>query len=447
MEIQRENIDKLTAVVKIKLTPEDYKPKYDAQIRDAAKKMTVPGFRKGMVPSGHVRKLHGKSILVDEVNRLLSDSLNNYIKENNLDILGQPLPKADNKNEITWEVGQEFNFDYELGLAPTIDVTPSEKDKIQKYKIEVDPETFADRLKNMRRAYGKFSEVDEVQDENIIVAEVMQLNEEGSLIEGGVAQTANLRMDLVEDKKIKKALLGKKKGDSLNVNLFDALGKSDSKLAGLLKVSPSEAVALKGEFLLKVEKINKVEESEINQEFFDKVFGEGNVKTEEEFNTKLKEDLMGMFSQHAEQKFAQELQDFYLKKVKIELPKDFLKRWLRAINEDKISDQEIEEGFEDFSKKLTWSLIEENIAKQAGIEIDYDEIMEFTKSRIAEQFAMYGQQLDETQANEYAVNYLQDRDRYTKSVEEIRNMKVMSHLNGVVTVKEKAIGYKDFTKL
>ena len=447
MEIQRENIDKLTAVVKIKLTPEDYKPKFDAQIKDAAKKMSVPGFRKGMVPSGHVRKLHGKSILVDEINRLLSDSLNNYIKENNLDILGQPLPKVDKSKEITWEVGQEFNFDYELGLAPAIDVTPSEKDKIQKYKIEVDDETFADRLKNMRRAYGKFSEVEAVEDENILVAEVMQLNDEGSIIEGGVAQTTNLRMDLVEDKKIKKALLGKKKGDSLNVNLFNALGKSEGKLAGLLKMSAPEVAGLKGEFLLKIDKINKVEESEINQEFFDKVFGEGNVKTEEEFNEKLKADLMGMFSQHAEQKFAQELMDFYLKKVKVELPKDFLKRWLRAINEDKISDQEIEDGFEDFSKKLTWSLIEEHIAKQAGIEINYDEIMDFTKSRIAEQFSMYGQQLDEQQANEYAVNYLQDRDRYTKSVEEIRNMKVMNHLNGVVTVKEKAIGYKDFTNL
>lgn len=220
MNITKENIDSLNAVVKIKLAPADYKEQVDKAIKEQSKKVRMPGFRPGMVPTSHVKKLYGRSILVDEINKMLSDTLNQYITEQNINVLGQPLPKADENFNAKWDFNDEFEFAFEMGIAPEIKNTFSAKDKIVHYKVILDEETLQSRLKNIRKSYGKMSNPEVSEADDVIYAELVQLSPDGSIFEGGISNTTSVRMDLVEDEKIRKSLIGLKKDDTLVYNAF-----------------------------------------------------------------------------------------------------------------------------------------------------------------------------------------------------------------------------------
>ncbi len=436
MNISQEKIDNLNTVVTINIKPEDYQPRVEKAIKDHAKKAKIPGFRPGMVPPSHIKKMYGKSILVDEVNNLLSDSLNNYLEEQQMQVLGQPLPKVDDK-EYAWDFSDDFVFNYEVGLAPAFDIDFSSKDKVTQYVIKAEKATLDERVKNLRRAYGKMTNPDVSAEGDVLYAELVQLSPDGSVFEDGITGTTSVRLDDVKDAKVQKSLIGLKKGDEVVVDIqkiVDAITTKDK----------SQFEEAKSNFRLSVKNVNRLEESELNQEFFDKLFGEGKVTSEEAFLEEITKEVEGMFGQDADRKLQNDLYKLAIEKAKFELPDDFLKRWLKATNE-KLSEEELTGGYDDFAKNLKWTLIENKIITDNKIEIKYEDVFALAKQRLDAQFRMYSPQpLSEEQLGQYTVQFLQNKEQANKIFEEVKALKVLDYLKSVVTLDQKEISDKKF---
>jgi trigger factor len=447
MNISQEKIDSLNAVVTINIKPEDYQSRVEKAIKDQAKKAKIPGFRPGMVPPAHIKKMYGKSILVDEVNNLLSDTLNNYINEQQLEVLGQPLPKMDDSKQYNWDFADDFEFNYEVGLAPAFEVDFSSKDKVTQYVIKADKETLEARIKNIRKSYGKMTNPDVSADGDVLYAELVQLSPDGSVFDGGVTNTTSIRLDQVQDEKIKKSLIGLKKGDEVTLDIQKAYNNDATRIAAILKVDDETAAELRSNFRLTVKNVNRLEESDLNQEFFDKLFDEGTVTTEEEFRNKITEEVEAMFAQDSERKLQNDLYKLAIDKATFQLPDEFLKRWLKVTNE-KLTEEELTGGYEDFAKNLKWTLLENKIIKDNKIEIKYEEVFAAAKQRLEAQFRMYSPQpLSEEQLGQYTVQYLQNRDEANKIFEEVKAIKALDYLKSVVTLENKEVDAKDFSSV
>lgn len=447
MNISQEKIDNLNAVVKININPEDYQPRVEKAIKEQAKKAKIPGFRPGMVPPSHIKRMYGKSILVDEINNLLSDTLNKYLEDEKLEVLGQPLPKRDDDREYNWDFADNFEFNYEIGLAPEFDVDFSSKDKLTNYVIKADEETLAARIKNIRRSYGKMTNPDVSADDDVLYSELVQLSPDGSVFEGGISNTASVRLDQVKDENIKASLIGLKKGDELTLDVQKAFDNDAAKVAGLLKIDEETAAELKSNFRLTVKNVNRLEESDLNQEFFDKLFGEGEVTTGEGFRERITGEIETMMQQDSERKLQGDIYKYGLSKVNFALPDEFLKRWLQITNE-KLTDEELAAGYDDFAQNLKWTLVENKIIKDNNLEIKYEEVFQLAKARLEQQFRMYSPQgLSDEQLGQYTVQYLQNKENANKIFEDVKALKVFDYIKSVVTLDPKEITYTDFSKL
>lgn len=446
MNITQEKINDLSAVVTVKITPDDYQEKVNKAIKDQAKKIKLPGYRPGMVPVAHVKKMYGKSILVDEVNNLLSESVNNYIQQNEIQILGQPLPKEED-TKFNWDSDEEFVFKYELGLAPEVNVEFSAKDKLTQYMIKVDTETLAARTKNIRRSYGKMTNPEAVVDGDVIFGQFQQLNNDGSIFDGGIDVTTSLRTDAVKDASALKALVGLKREDV--VESFDLVKAIDDEkqLIKILKLDEANPIIPESKFKLTVKNINRLEEADLNQEFFDKIFGEGTVKTEEEFTAKITAELEGMMVQDADKKLAGDLYKYGSEKATMQLPDEFLKRWLKVANKE-VADEELEKSYEDFAKNLRWTLVENKIVKEQKLEIKYEDVFEAAKARLDGQFRMYSPTpLTEEQLGQYTAQFLQEKENANRIFDEVKSSKVFEYLKSVISLDKKEIAFNEFEKL
>lgn len=447
MKISHEQVDDVNAVITVNITPEDYNPKVDQAIKDQAKKANLPGFRRGMVPVSHIRRTHGKAILFDEVNRLVNEQIASYIESNKLEVLGQPLPKEDDQADYNWDFNDEFSFDYEIGLTPVFETPFSAESAFTEYTIKADEETLAERMKNLRRSYGKMTNPEVSEEGDVLYAQLNQVDGKGEPIEGGVFNTASVRTDLVEDKKIKKSLTGLKKDDQVIVDFKKAFKVADA--ARILGIKEEEVDELaEPAFRLTVKNINRLEEAELNEEFYDKVFGEGVVKTEEEFKEKVREEVESMFIQNANQKLQNDMYTFGMDNLKIDFPEDFLKRWIQATNPD-VKPDELEEGFDDFLKNLKWTVIENRIIRENGLEVKYEEVIALAEERIAAQLRMYGQGTEpgDEELRKYAVQMLQDQEQANRLFDEVKALKVFNYLKELVKIEKKEIEYDKFLEL
>ena len=442
MNISHQKVDDVNANIKVELAPEDYNPSVDKAIKDQAKKAKLPGFRPGMVPTGHIRRTYGKSILFDEINKLVNDKIAEYIGENKLEVLGHPLPlDSDADANYNWDFKDTFSFNYEIGLAPEFDVPFAKETQFTAYDIKADEATLTERVKNLRRSYGKMTNPEVSEEGDVLYATLKQDKEEG------IEKTTSVRTDIIEDAKIKKALVGLKKDDSVKIDVKKAFKVED--LARILGITEDEALALDvTKFELTVKNINRLEESDLNQEFFDKLFPAGEVTKEEEFHAKVKEEVENLFKQNADQKLRNDMYTFGMEKVDVQFPEAFLKKWLKATNPN-ISDEELEEGFADFLNNLKWTIIENRIVTANSLEVKYDEVINLAKERIYAQIKMYNinEEPTDEQLNQFAIQLLQDREQANRLFEEAKALKVFNHLKENVTLNSKEIDYVAFEKL
>lgn len=446
MNIAQEKVDDLNAVVKITIAPEDYNPRVEKALKEQAKKANLPGFRKGMVPVAHIKRMYGKSILVEEINNMLNENISKHLTDNQVEVLGQPLPVMDDA-EYKWDNTDTFEFNYELGLAPTVDVEVTSKDKFTHYNVKADDETLAARIKNIRKSYGKMSNPEVSAEGDVLYAELAQLSPDGSVFEGGINSTGSIRLDLVTDKKILKSLVGLKKDDVVDIDIQKTFDNNEAVIAKLLNISEEDAKELKSKFKVTVKNVNRLEEADLNQEFFDKIFGAGVVSDEAGFTAKITEEVEAMFKQDADRKLQNDIYTQLTEQTKMQLPDEFLRKWLKATNE-KLSDEELEQGYADFAKNLKWTLIENKIIKDNDIKIEYKDVFELAKARLDAQFKMYSPQaLPEDQLAQYTANFLQEKENANRIFDEVKALKVFDYIKSVATLNEKEIAYNKFVEL
>ena len=447
MNITQEKIDSLNSLVNVSIKPEDYLERVEKAIKTQAKKAKLPGFRAGMVPPSHIKKMYGKCILVEEVNSLLSDSINKHIADNKIDILGQPLPKVDESKEFNWDYTDEFEFKYELGLAPEFNLDFSDKDSIPYYQIKIDVETLESRIKNIRKSYGKMTNPEVSSAEDVLFAELVQLSPDGSVFEGGISSSGSVRLDLIKDEEIKRSLVGLKKGDVAEFDIQKAFENDAFQVSKVLNISEEDAKDLASKFQLTVKNVNRLEESDLNQEFFDKLFGPGTVTTEDQFREKITAELESMMVQNAEQRLQNDIVKYGVGKYEMQLPDEFLKRWLKATNQN-LTEDDLQKGYEDFANNLRWTLVENKIIKENSIELKYEDVFQTAKSRLDAQFKMYSPQpLPEEQLAEYTVQFLQNKENANKIFEEVKAQKVFDYLKSVITLDRQEIEYNKFLEL
>ena len=442
MNISHQNIDDINASIQVEIAPEDYNPQVDKAIKDQAKQAKLPGFRPGMVPTGHIKRMYGKAILFDEINKIINDKIAEYIGEQKLEVLGQPLPKEEDKDgQYNWDFKDTFKFDYEIGLAPQFDIPFSAETEFTEYDIKADEATLTERIKNLRRSYGKMTNPEVSEEGDVLYATLKQDKEDG------IEKTTSIRTDIIEDAKIKKSLVGLKKDDTAKVDVKKAFKVAD--LARILGITEDEAENLDvTKFELTVKNINRLEESDLNQEFFDKLFPAGEVTTEEQFNEKVREEVENLFKQNSAQKLRNDMYTFGMDKVDAKFPEDFLKKWLKATNPN-LDATEIEEGFEDFLNNLKWTIIENRIVTANNLEVKYDEVVDLAKERIYAQIKMYNinEEPTDEQLQQFAMQLLGDREQANRLFEEVKALKVFDQLKDTVKIKSKKIDFDKFEKL
>jgi trigger factor len=445
MNITKERIDNLNATLKIKLAPEDYKQRVDTEIRKHQRNARVPGFRPGKVPEGMIRKMYGKAILADELNKILSESLNRYLSENKIEILGNPLPKS-NDSDIDWENPSELEFLYDLGLAPEINLNLSATETFDYYMVRIDDEMFNRYQADIRRKYGKFSNPETSEPGDILYGDFEELNADGSAKEDGIKNTSTIALEFIKNEGEQQKFIGLKQGDVIVFNPAKAVDNI-TEMAGMLGVTKETAEEIRSDFRYTVKTINRIEKAELNQELFDKIYGTGIVTTEAEFNDRVREDIKSLFRADSDRKLKSDIVERLLAQTNVALPDSFLKRWLLAANEKPVTPEQIEEEYDSYAKGLKWRLVENTIIKDNNIQVTPEELKEFAKQMIRNQFAQYGQMnMDDDTLNGMVDRYLGKEEQVRKMYENLADQKVFEFLRSTVTLREKEVSYDEFIK-
>lgn len=362
MNITQEKVDDLNAILKVKIGQEDYQEKVDAQLKDYRKKANIPGFRKGHVPMSLIKKQVGVNVLVDEINKVLSEAIQKYINDEKLDVLGNPLPKLEEDKNIDWQNQTEFEFSYDMGLAPQFDLKISDKYKFDYYNIKVADKDVDKYVKDVAKRYGKMSNPDVAEADDMIFGKFEELDGTGAIKEGGINHSSVIIIEAVTDKKLQKSLVGAKSGDTYDVDPR-TISVNENDQAAAIGVDIATFKNIISKFKFTVEKVNRVIPADLNTELFDKLYGPGNVKDEKEFRAKIADELGRGLSVDADRKLKADVQEELIKKMKLELPNEFLKRWIKASNEKPITEEQIESEYDEYAKGLKWQLIENKIIK------------------------------------------------------------------------------------
>ncbi|WP_299710120.1 trigger factor [uncultured Tenacibaculum sp.] len=436
MNITKENIDALNAVVKVDIVAEDYKEKVAEVLNDYRKKANIPGFRKGHVPMGMVKKQYGKSVMIDEVNKLLQESLNKFLVEEKLDILGNPLPVV--KDDFSWDTDQ-FTFEFELGLAPEFSVDLEGKSKIKEYKIVATDELIEKEVENIQTRYGKLIS-QEVAEEHSNVTGTF-VNEEK-----GINKKSTFLVNDLKGKKNEKKLIGAKAGDVIELDT-KKLFEEDFKLQQVLGVSNEDAKDLDVTVTFTVEEVNKTELAELDQELFDKLFADGSVKTVTELKDKIKEDAEKQFQQQADQQLLNAVTEHLIENTKFDLPETFLQKWLQTAGEKELTLEEAKEEYTKSEKGLRYQLIEGKIMKDNGINLEYAELLDYAKGFIKAQMAQFGNMNpEEEELNNIAGRVLANQEEAQRLQTQLLSQKLLGFFKENMKFKSKEVSYEDFIK-
>ncbi len=445
MDITKQNTNELTAVLKVKVGPQDYESRVNDALKNYQKKASMPGFRPGKVPSSLIRKMYGKSILVDEINKLLSDSLQNYIVENKIEVLGNPLPRREDEQVIDWDNQKEFEFTYDLGLAPQFNVDISKGKKYTQLSVKIDDELVDKFANDIRMRYGKVTNPEVSEDKDMLFGEFAQLDRQGNLLEGGIIKNSSVAVDRINDAETKVKFIGLKKDDSLVVDP-KKISVNATDLGAMLGISREDAEILDTNFRFTVFNISRMSPADLNEELFSKVYGE-EVKDEAGFRLKIREELEKMFSQESEKKLQNDIMNNMIDELKIELPDDFLKRWLMAVNDKPLTMEQIDAEYDQYSRGLRWQLIENKILKDNEITVTNDEAADYVKSLVREQYQRYNQmEIDEEELTQTVVRILQNEKEANRIYEKLYSDKLLDLFRNKVTIETKEVTYDEFTK-
>lgn len=441
MDITLDKKSTTDGLIKIKLSQSDYQPKVEEKIKNYARKATIKGFRQGKIPHGVIKKMFGKSILVEEINHLLSHSVSDYIKDNKLKILGDPLPNQEKANLIDWDIQKDFEFEFQIGMVDDFKYELSPKVKLKSHVIEVDKKVLEETTIDLTKRFGEVTHP--------------EISEEGDNIHGQVTEegsetplSAHLELPKL-DKKAVKDFVGKKKDDAIQMDIRKVFS-SDQEVGTFLGISPEEAKSKNGNYLFKITSISRVAPAQINQDLFDKVFGKDAVKSEEEFSNKIRETIQGNYQRETDHLLDHEIQHYFVEHTKINMPDEFLKVWLKNTGGNKITDEILEKEFGQYKESLKWDLIKNKVAEDLKIVVEAEEVKANAKEMIMEQFggqafaAQLGDKLDGI-----ADNYLSDQEgkNFMKLYDQLRQEKILKAIKNTITIEEKKVTLDEFKKV
>ena len=448
MNVSLKNIDATKGIVKLEIVPADYAEKVEKSLRSFRQKANVPGFRKGMVPMGMVKKMYGKHVLVEEINKLVSENLYNYIRENKLNILGEPLPNETEQKEINFDTQDEFEFCFDVAFAPEIKIALSKNDKVPYYQVVIDDEMVGKQIESYQANYGAYDEVEDVEEKDLIKGTVAEL-ENGAPKEGGiVVEDAVLMPMYIKDEAEKAKFIGAKKNAVVIFNPNKAYEGAESEISSFLKVDKSAVAGITGDFSFEIKEVTRHKSAEVNQELFDKVFGEGTVTSEEEFKNKIREAILEQFTPQSDFKFLTDTRDLLVEKAgELSFAEDLLKRWLLVANE-KNTKEKIDEEYPQIINDLKYHLIKEALVKENNLKVEDADIENFAKRVAKAQFAQYGMlSVPEDVLSNYAKDMLKNKQTLQNIIDRAVEEKLAEWLKGQVELDTKTMTVEEFNKL
>lgn len=436
MNITRENIDQLNAVVKVDIAKEDYNDKVEKILTDYRKSANIPGFRKGHVPMSLVKKQYGKAVLVDEVNKLLQDAIGKYLVEEKLDVLGNPLPKP--QDNLDWD-SDAFSFEFELGLAPEFDVKLKGKKAITHYNIVADDKMIDNQLDHIRKQYGKLISETEISKDSEVTGKFT--SEENS-----IENVATITLDKLKGKTNPKKFIGVKVGEVISLKT-KGLFNDVHDLMTFLKVSHDDAHDLNVEVDFEVSEINSRELADLDQELFDKLFGKGVVTTVTELKEKIKKDSEKQFEQQGDQKLLNDVTEYLVDNTKFDLPATFLQKWMQTAGEEPMTEEQAQEEYEKSEKSMRYQLIEGKLINEYDLQVQFEDLKAYALEMIKGQMAQFGQMNpSEKELEDIAARILSNQDEVKRLSEQLMSQKLLDLYKKEGNLKTKEITYDDFVK-
>lgn len=448
MNITRENIDELNAVLTILVEKSDYEATVNDVLKNYRKKANMPGFRPGMVPAGLIKKMYGKSALAEEVNKIISKSLTDYIYAEKLNVLGEPLPNEEKQLKIDWDNQSDFSFVFDIATAPEIEVVLDNNTTLPYYSIVANEELVNKQVEAYAGRLGENKVVDSIEEKDTVRGTFVQLDETGNELVGGIlADKVVIAIDVMKDDEIKTSFIGKKAGD---VVVFDPLKAYDNKheVGHMLNISHEEAENISGNFSFTIEEVLRFEKAELTPELFSKIYGEeSGITTEEEFKAKVQSEIEENFVYSSDYKFAIDSRDALVKKIQFDLPEAFLKRWIKVTNE-KMTAEQIDADFDHFMLDLKWQLIKDKIVKDNELKVTEEDVHALAKEMAAMQFRQYGlgNVADEHLEN-YANQMMKSEEERRKVVSKAQEDVIITTIKTKVALDIKEVSNEEFNKM
>ena len=449
MNISLENVDKVSALLTLKLEKADYQEKVEKTLKAYRKQANIPGFRKGMVPMSLVKKQFGKAVLAEEVDKLMQEKINEYIRENKVNMLGMPLPNEEKMQPIDFDTQEEFEFVFDIALAPEFEAEISNADTINYYTIEVSEELIEQQVKMYTQRGAHYDKVESYEDKDMVKGLLAELDENGNTKEGGIQVEGAVMMPTYMKNDDQKAIFnGAKVNDVLVFNPAAAFDNNEAELSSLLKIAKEEVANVKGNFSFQVEEITRFVPGELNQEVFDQAFGEGVVKSEEEFRAKIKEEIAARFVADSDYKFLIDVRKMMMEKVgKLEFPDALLKRIMLLNNEEK-GEEYVAENYDKSIEELTWHLIKEQLVEGNEIKVEQEDVLNMAKETTKAQFAQYGMlSVPEDVLDNYAQEMLKKKETVNNLVNRVVEAKLAAALKAQVTLENKNVSVEEFNKM
>lgn len=449
MNVSLQNIDKVSALLTVKLEKQDYQEKVEKSLKTFRQKANKPGFRPGMVPMGLIKKQYGKAILAEEVNKLLQEKVYDYLRENNVNMLGEPLPNEEKQQPISFDAQEDFEFVFDIALAPEFDASLTADDKIDYYTIDVTDEMVDRQIKMYTQRAGKYEKVDVYANNDMLKGLLAELDENGNTKEGGIQVESAVMMPSYMKNDTQKAIFdGAKVNDVLVFNPNEAYGGSEAEISSLLKIEKEKVGGLKSDFSFQVEEITRFVEGELTQEIFDQVYGKDVVKSAEEFRAKIKESVTAQYVADSDYKFLIDVRNYLVNRIgKLEYPDALLKRIMLLNNEEK-GEAFVNENYDKSIEELTWHLIKEQLVKANEVKVEQQDVASMAREATRAQFAQYGMMSvpDELLEN-YAKEMLKKKETVDGLVNRVIEAKLVAALKGKVTLNDKVVSVEEFNKM
>lgn len=450
MQIIKENIDELNAILKVQVKKEDYEPKIETSLNNYRKKVDMKGFRKGQVPKGIVKKMYGNHIMADTVNDLLSESINKFIIDNKIDVLGHPLPKTEQQFSIDINDIKDFEFEYEIGLAPAFDINFFQvAGTLEREVPECTDKMIDEEVERIKMRFGKPEEVETIEDKDVVNIKLHELDAEGNLVEGGIENTTPISVDMLTNKEFADKFKNLKKGESIEIDVFAEFGKDEASVAK--QILGTDFASLNGalpKFKATVEGVKRITPAEIDETLIQSMYGgASDVKNEADLRVKIKEDVEQYFDRQADAKFYNYLADNLIEKTELALPDDFLKRWIKATNEKPITDEQIANDYEGFRKNLKWSLIIKKVGGENNIKVTAEEVKAKTAEQIKAQMLSYGiPNISDEESEKFVASMMAREDHVNQTKETILEEKMFEYFKSQAKIKDKKVSLEEFNK-